>query len=236
MTDQPQASRNLRSTRSGCAKSIWRSATSGCVPTATTSICGSRGSSRTISTIPIRRSRRARRKPITSPSPSSAAALPGSLPRRGCRKPASRTSGSSRRAATSAAPGTGTGIPARNATRPRWSICRCSKRPATCRRKNTRMRRRSSRTASASASNTASTPTRCSTPRSSVSIGTRRNRAGSSAPTAAMPSPRSSSAWGPGRCMCPNCRALLASSRSRGTRSTPAAGITTTPAAIPGAR
>jgi hypothetical protein len=34
--------------------------------------------------------------------------------------------------------------------------------------------------------------------------------------------------------MCPNCRASLASSRSRGTRSTPAAGITITPAEIPG--
>ena len=60
------------------------------------------------------------------------------------------------------------------------------------------MRRKSSRTASASASNTASTTTRCSTPRWRASTGTKRNRAGSSAPTAAMPSPRSSSAWAPG--------------------------------------
>ena len=123
-------------------------------------------SSPTISTIPTRRSCRARRRPTTSPSPSSAAASPGSPPPRGCRRPASRTSASSRRAAISAAPGTGTAIPARSATRRRWSTCRCSKRPATCRPRNTRMRRKSSRIASASASNTASTTTRCFTPRS----------------------------------------------------------------------
>src|SRR5438477_2993409 len=83
-----------------CARNIWRSATSGCVPMATTSICASQGSSRIISTIPIRRSPRAIRKPIMSPLPSSAAALQGSPPRRACRKPASGMSASSRRVAT----------------------------------------------------------------------------------------------------------------------------------------
>ena len=75
-------------------------------------------------------------------------------------------SASSRRAAISAAPGTGTAIPARNAIRRRWSTCRCSRKPGTCRRRNTRMRRKSSRIAAASASNSASTTTRCFTPRS----------------------------------------------------------------------
>ncbi len=88
---------------------------------------------------------------------------------RGGRSP---TCASSRRAATSAAPGTGTAIPARSATPPRWSTCRCSKRPATCRPRSTPTRRRSSSSASASASSTASTTTRCSTPRSPTSRGT----------------------------------------------------------------
>ena len=116
------------------------------------------------------------------------------------------------------------------------STCRCSKRPATCRPRSTRTRRRSSSTASASASSTASTTTRCSTPRSTTSSGTRHNRAGSSAPTAATSSPRSSSAWAPGRCTCRSCPASPASSPSRATRSTPAAGTTTTPAATRRAR
>ncbi len=64
----------------------------------------------------------------------------------------------------------------------------------------------------------------------------KRIRAGSSPPTAAMPSPRSSSAWARARCTCRNCRAFRASRPSRDIRSTPAAGITITPAAIPRAR
>ena len=75
----------------------------------------------------------------------------GSSPARGWSRPASPTSASSRKAATSAAPGTGTGIPAPNATPHRWSTCRCSRRPATCRPRNMRTRRRSSSNASASA-------------------------------------------------------------------------------------
>ena len=64
----------------------------------------------------------------------------------------------------------------------------------------------------------------------------KRVRAGSSTPTAAMPSRRSSSAWARARCMCRNCRASRASRPSRAIRSTPAGGITITPAAIPRAR
>ena len=48
----------------------------------------------------------------------------------------------SKMAATSAAPGIGTAIRAPRATQKPTSTCRCSKRPATCRPKNTRRRRR----------------------------------------------------------------------------------------------
>ena len=78
---------------------------------------------------------------------SSAAASAACWRARVCARPASTTSASSRRAATSAAPGTGTAIPARNATSRRTSICRCSRRPATSRRRSTPTRRKSSRTA-----------------------------------------------------------------------------------------
>ena len=113
-------------------------------------------------------------------------------------RPGSRTCASSRRAATSAAPGTGTAIRARSATPPRWSTCRCWRRPATCRPRSTPTRRRSSSTASGSAGSSASTTTRCSTPRSPAWSGTRRAGAGSSAPTAATSSPPSSSGMGTG--------------------------------------
>ena len=61
--------------------------------------------------------------------------------------------------------------------------------------------------------------------------GTTTDRAGSSAPTAATSSPRSSSPWAPGPCTCRSCRASRASRRSPATRSTRADGTTTTPAA-----
>jgi hypothetical protein len=54
-------------------------------------------------------------------------------------------------AATSAAPGTGTAIPARPATPKATSTCRCSRRPATCRKASTRAHPRSSSTRGASA-------------------------------------------------------------------------------------
>ena len=60
-------------------------------------------------------------------------------------------SASSRRAATSAAPGTGTAIRAPSATPPRWSTCRCSKRPATGRARSTPTPRKSCSSAGASA-------------------------------------------------------------------------------------
>ena len=75
-------------------------------------------------------------------------------------------------------------------------------------------RRKSSRTASASASNTAST-TSAVPHRGHKLDWDEANRAGSSAPIAATPSPRSSSAWARGRCTCRNCRASKASSHSR---------------------
>ena len=62
-------------------------------------------------------------------------------------------------------------------------------------------------------------------------LGRRRGPGGSSAPTGATPSPRSSSRWAPVRSTCPSCRASPASSRSPATRSTPAVGTTPTPAA-----
>ena len=75
---------------------------------------------------------------------------------------ASTTCASSRAAATSAARGTGTAIPARCATPRRWCTCRCSKRPATCRRRSTSWLRRSSGTRSASRRRSVSTTMRSS--------------------------------------------------------------------------
>ena len=95
------------------------------------------------------------------------------------------------------------------------------------------MRRRSWRIASASASSTAFTTTRCFTPsveslewdeaksRWIIQHQSRRRLHGAI-----------SSAWARARCTCPSCPALPASSPSRDIRSIPAAGITTTPAAI----
>ena len=73
--------------------------------------------------------------------------------------------------------------------------------------------------------------------RSPSSSGTTTRTAGSSAPTGATSSPRSSSAMGTGPApRARSSRASPASSRSRATRSTPAGGTTTTPAATRPAR
>ena len=78
MTDQPQGLAERCDRQGAAAPEVSGGAQQAAASlTATTSICSVAGSSRTISTIPTRRSRRASRRPITSPSPSSAAASPG---------------------------------------------------------------------------------------------------------------------------------------------------------------
>ena len=95
------------------------------------------------------------------------------------------TSGLSRRAATSAAPGTGTAIRVRSAISRRTSICLCSRRPATSRRRSTRSLRKSWPTRGVSARNSISIATPSFRLRSRRSPGAKKSAAGSSPPIAA---------------------------------------------------
>ena len=104
-----------------------------------------------------------------------------------------KISASSKRAATSAAPGTGTAIRARNAISSRTSICRCSRKPATSRKRSTRSRRKSSRMRGASARSSISIATPAFRLRSKRSPGAKTSAGGSSPPTAVTGCARASS-------------------------------------------
>ena len=199
---------------------------------------GQRASSRTTSTIPTR--------PVAPREPKTdhvtfafiGGGFAGLVDRRaavGGR--ASTTSASSRRAATSAAPGTGTAIPARSATPRRYvymplleetghmpteKYAHAPEILEHCRRIGRQF----------GLYDNALFHTEVDGP----ALGRGAIALAASAPTAATPSPRSSSAWAPARCTCPSCPASPASRSSRATRSTPAAGTTPTPAATRRAR
>ena len=154
---------------------------------------GRRATSPAISTIPgpipdLRASPSAKRPRLSSSAAASAACCVARV----CARPASLISASWKRLPISAAPGTGIAIPVRPATPRATSICRCWKRPATCRCANMRVRRRSTNTRAASAVTSVSTSARCFRPSSRAWRGRSRRDAGWSRPIAAIASARAS--------------------------------------------
>ena len=126
-------------------------------------ICRGRRRFRPLSRRSLGRSRicaRSRQRGDRSSSSSAAASAACSVARV-CARPASRISASWKRPPISAAPGTGIVIPVRPAIPRATSICRCWKRPATCRCANMRARRRSTNIPAASAVTSVSTSARC---------------------------------------------------------------------------
>ena len=187
----------------------------------------------TTSTTPTRRSSRARRRPITSPSPSSAAALPALSPARGWSRPGVNDV----RIVEKGGDFGGT-----------WYWNRYP--GAQCDTASMVYMPLLEETGHMPSEKYAHAPEileQCQrigkqyglydnalfhTEVTDIALGRRRASSGWSRPTAATTSPPASSASAPDRCTSPSCPASPASRRSRATRSTPAAGTTTTPAAI----